>query len=163
MRRTRPSNHELAWLARQRLTRQEVAERFGVHEATVGRWCRDAGIKWPHRKHRLVDYGNERVTLSEGARRAGINPSLVQWRYERGVRGKDLWAPPSRSHSRKPASHYELEFDRNDWDTVLAVYQEQIKRFDGDRGRAKRATASKFGIPPGAIGAAENKAWHRLG
>lgn len=159
----RPPDQELAWLSRQCITRIEAAERYGVHERTFGRWLREAGIRWPHRNHQVVEFGRERVTIAKGSRRASLPESVAWKRYRRGLRGDALWAPADRKHSRRPADHYELGLDGEEWDVILEVYHQYIEHFGGDRSRAKRATESKFGIPSGAIGAAENNQWHRLG
>lgn len=141
----------------------EVAARYGITTACVRRWGRGAGIKWPCPKARLAslekgkalsehrtEYRGEQRTLAEIARMSGVLYTTVCARYQRGDRGAALGRKVTRST--KQPRFYELGYSMTEWQDILDLAE--IK--------GTEAVRQCFGVPRGAITAAQRGEWFRL-
>jgi len=141
----------------------QVAKEFGVSTSAIRRWGRGGGIRWPCPKVRLnslrngrdksakkVEYKGAIRTLAEIARMSGISYTTVCRRHSKGDRGEALGRPVK--HSGKRPKIYDLGHSWSDWQMILEVAEK----------KTLNATSRQFGVPLGAITAAQRGEWFRL-
>ena len=170
----KPFAQVVAELAAEGLSKIAAADRIGMNRTRFAYWTKRLPVQWRFRdglrspegarllgqeviRQRLqrddatwVEIDGERVTLKEASRRTGIGYSCLCRRYQRGLRGADLLRKPKRRW--KVPSIYHLDITAHDAQLVLEMVSEV---------GAKR-TASKLGLPYGAITALMRGEWERV-
>lgn len=103
IRRAAPRRRYVAW-AKRRSTGEDPgpidAEAVAAYREYQREWSRKRGVK-PFQP-RLIDYHGELISLSEAARRAGLNAPTLHRRIFQLEWPKERWYEPSRDANRKP-------------------------------------------------------------
>jgi hypothetical protein len=144
-------------------TSREVCDLLGISSRTFGTWVKLAGFeRWPRkttaamlangaRRARRIFVHGAWLTINEASRRYKLDRRTLWSRIVRGVKGDALVAPPDGTH--RPKDCYHLDLSERDWAEVVA-YAKQ---------RGTDYVRRKLGIPLGAVNAAVNGEFHRLG
>lgn len=148
-----PTKAQLEQAVDDGLTQIEAAKRIGCGSATVQRYAKRHGVRWPSKAEREARYAvvrGQRMSLREIAAEYGIPWQTVAKRWERGLRGNDLAHPVK--HYRQAPDVYELDKPMTFWMGVRELAT----------ARSPDKAARDFDVPIGAVNAAVRGEWERL-
>lgn len=143
-------------------SQRRAGKLLGMAQTSISSRCKRHGWSWPVSDTVRVWLGNRYGSVADAARISGVSYATVYYRVVVLGWGGDRAMQPVGGHSRKGCSNYEVGLSADDWRVILAELDEESTRAP-DRVRARQRIASRRHLPYGAISAADQGEWERLG
>lgn len=143
-------------------SQRRAGKLLGMTQTGISSRAKRNGWSWPASDTVRVWLGNRYGSVADAARISGVDYGTVYYRVVVLGWGGDKAMKPVGGHSRKGSSHYEVGLSADEWRVILAELDEEDAKAP-DRTRARQRIANRRHLPYGAISAADQGEWDRLG